>query len=811
MSLANEQEKIEKEMNSLGIDRYYKNIRSARKGGGESTTLYGITLMKEAVDIVTDGIQEFLKVALAGGVGKYQNSALTLGLMDSEVCAYLTLKYAIDGVSTRSPFTRVAMKLANAVEDQFKFDIWEKGENSKKVFRRIKKKVTSRTSNRLYRRYNIIRTMSRMEMLEHTTWSKQEKLHLGSKLIDLLIQTTGLMEVKTVQFGRSRRVIYLQANKATLHWIENVNKEGEGLHPYFYPCVIPPKDWSTPFNGGYHTQKIDSLSLIKTRNRSYLQEMTHHSMPLEYGAINALQRTKWAVNNKILDIIQQCWETGESWASLPPREDYKVLPSPVQGHKKDMTEEQLELFIRWKKKATQVHDMNAKMTSKRIQLVRTLAMARKFRQYKAIYFVYQCDFRGRKYTVNSFLTPQGPDYAKALLQFSDEFPISNEEQRDYFAVHGANSYGYDKVSFHDRVEWVLENTENIKGSAKDPFNFRWWTKADEPWTFLAWCFEWAEFSDKGYGYMSKLPVCLDGSNNGLQHFSAMLRDTIGGKATNLTPEPVPQDIYQMVADVVKEKVEDDAKSGVPYSKEWLTFGIDRKITKRPVMVVPYGGTRFSCREYVEDAMNERVMSDKANPFGDHIYEGSLYLSKHVWDAISEVVIKAREAMSWLQEIGRKMASKNLPITWETPSKFVVQQIYSSMKSKRITTHIDNVLIKPTILEETTKIDRRRTINGVSPNFVHSMDATALTLTINRCIKDGIHDYSVVHDSFGVHAHFVPRLADSIRESFVEMYSKTDVLDEFYENVVDVIPDLEEPPSRGELDITGVLDSKYFFS
>ena len=811
MNLANEQEKIEQEMNSLGIDRYYKNIRQARKGGGESTTLYGITLMKEAVDVVTKGIQEFLEVALAGGVGKYQNSALTLGLMDSDVCSYLTLKYAIDGVSTRSPFTRVAMKLASALEDQFKFDVWAKDINSKKIFNRIKKKITSRTSNRLYRRYNIIRSMSRIEMLEHPMWSKQEKLHLGSKLIDILVQTTGLMEVKTVQFGRSRRVLYIQANTATLHWIENVNKEGEGLHPYFYPCVIPPKDWSSPFNGGYHTKKIDSISLIKTRNRSYLHEMENHSMPLEYGAINALQRTKWAVNNKLLDIIQQCWETGESWASLPPREDYKVLPSPVQGHKKDMTEDQLESFIKWKKKATQVHDMNAKMTSKRIQLVRTLAMARKFRQYKSIYFVYQCDFRGRKYTVNSFLTPQGPDYAKSLLQFSDALPINNVEQRDYFAVHGANAFGYDKVSFSDRVEWVEDNTDMIRQSAKDPFNFRWWTKADEPWTFLAWCFEWAEFSETGYGYMSKLPVCLDGSNNGLQHFSAMLRDPIGGKATNLTPEPVPQDIYQMVADVVAEKVQEDAKTGVPYSKEWLSFGIDRKITKRPVMVVPYGGTRFSCREYVEDAMNERVMSSKVNPFGDHIYEGSLYLSKHVWEAISEVVIKAREAMSWLQEVGRKMASKNLPITWETPSKFVVQQIYSSMKAKRITTHIDNVLIKPTILEETTKIDRRRTINGVSPNFVHSMDATALTLTINRCIKDGIHDYSVVHDSFGVHAHFVPKLADSIRESFVDMYSKTDVLEKFYENVVDVIPDLEEPPSRGELDITGVLDSKYFFS
>ena len=811
MNLANEQEKIEKEMNSLGIDRYYKNIKNAKRGSGESTTLYGITLMKEALDSVTNGIKNFLAEALSGGVGKYQNSALTLGLMDSEICAYLTLKYAIDGVSQRSPFTRVAMKLAGAVEDQFKFDLWDRGEESKKIFRRIKKKVTSRTSNRLYRRYNIIRTMSKVEMVDYPVWTKQEKLHLGSKLIDILIQTTGLMEVKTVQFGRSRRVIYIQANKATLYWIENVNEEGEGLHPYFYPCVIPPKDWSTPFNGGYHTEKIDGISLIKTRNRKYLQEMVYHHMPLEYGAINALQRTKWAVNNKILDTIQQCWATGESWASLPPREDYKILPSPVQGSKKDMSEKELDMFIRWKKKATQVHDMNAKMTSKRIQLVRTIAMAKKFRQYKAIYFVYQCDFRGRKYTVNSFLTPQGPDYAKSLLQFAEGLPISNEEQRDYFAVHGANAYGYDKVSFKDRVAWVLENTDNIEQSAKSPLDFRWWTKADEPWTFLAWCMEWREFKKEGYGFMSRLPVCLDGANNGLQHFSAMLRDTIGGKATNLTPEVVPQDIYQMVADVVQDKVQDDAKSGVPYSKEWLTFGIDRKITKRPVMVVPYGGTRFSCREYVEDAMNDKILVSKNNPFGDYIYEGSLYLSKHVWDAISEVVVKSREAMAWLQEIGRKMADKNLPITWETPSGFVVQQVYSSMKSRRITTHIDNVLIKPTILEETSRIDRRRTINGVSPNFVHSMDATALTMTINKCILEGINNFSVVHDSFGVHAHHVPRLADSIRKSFVEMYSNTDVLENFYENVVDVIPNLEEPPSKGELDISGVLTSKYFFS
>ena len=812
MNLADEQEKIEKEMNSLGIDRYYKSIRDARKSGGESTTLYGITLMKEALESVSTGIKDFLDEALSGSVGKYQSSALTLALMDKDVCAYLTLKYCVDGVSTRSPFTRVAMKLANAVEDQFKFDLWAKGSESKKIFNRIKKKITSRTSNRLYRRYNIIRSMSRLEVIDHNPWSKQERLHLGSKLIDILIQTTGLMEVKTVQFGRNKRIIYLQANKATLYWIENVNKEGESIHPYFYPCVIPPKDWSSPFNGGYHSKKIDSIPMIKTRNREYLDEMKNHSMPMEYGAINALQRTKWKVNEKILDIIQKCWETGESWAKLPPREDYKILPSPVQGKKSEMTPEELELFIKWKKKATTVHDLNAKMTSKRIQLVRTIAMAKKFKQYKAIYFVYQCDFRGRKYTVNSFLTPQGPDYAKALLEFSDKHPISNEEQRNYHAVHGANAFGYDKVSFNDRVTWVLENTSSIVESAKNPMNFRWWTQADEPWTFLAWCFEWAEFTKQGYGFMSCLPVCLDGSNNGLQHFSAMLRDPIGGKATNLTPEPLPQDIYQMVADVVLKKVQEDTKTHTPYSKEWISFGIDRKITKRPVMVVPYGGTRFSCRAYVEDAINDRILADPStNVFGEHVYEASLYLSRYVWEAIGEVVIKAREGMSWLQEIARQMSNKNLPITWETPSKFVVQQVYSSMKTRRITTHIDNVLIKPSVVETTSKIDRRRTINGLSPNFVHSMDATALTLTVNKCLQKGINNFAVVHDSYGVHAHYVPSMAESIRKSFVQMYDTTDVLDKFYDNVIDILPDLDDPPEKGDLNIKEVLNSKYFFS
>lgn len=811
MSLYDEQIALENEMRSLGIERYHKNVRDAQGKSRESTTLYGIQLMKEAVDCVADGIRDFLKEAHSGKPGTLSTASQQLVTLNPDVAAYLTLKYTIDGVSVRAPLTRTALKLANALEDQLKFDIWSGNEETSRIFKALKEKVTKRTSNRLYRRYNLLRGMSKIAMLDHEHWNINEKTHVGVKLIDILIQTTGLMEIKNVQYRKTKRSLFLQANDATLHWIEEVNKQGEVLHPYFYPCVIPPKHWSNPFNGGYHTEHIQTIPMIKTRNRSYLEEMKYHEMPLEYAAINALQDTRWKVNTRVLDVIQQCWDSGQSWAALPPREDYKVLPSPVHGNKKNMTPEELDMLIKWKKKATRVYDMNAKMTSKRIQLTRTLSMAHKFKDYEAIHFVYQCDFRGRKYTVNSFLTPQGPDYAKALLEFADKKPIDSDLAEYYFKVHGANCFGYDKVSFADRVKWVEKNSLEICESARSPLNCRWWTNADDPWTFLAWAFEFEEFTREGKGYMSSIPVTLDGSNNGLQHFSAMLLDPVGGKATNLTPESEPQDIYEEVAKKVLTKVGKDAKLGEEMAQKWLAFGVDRKITKRPVMVVPYGGTRYSCREYIEEAIQERVLNGQHNPFGEHTYEASMYLSVHVWAAIGEVVVAAREAMAWLQGVGRLMSDKNMPIVWQTPSGFVVQQTYKDVKTKRVATHIDNTLIKPMVLEETDKINKRRATNGLSPNFVHSMDACALTLTLDKCIIEGITDFAVVHDSYGVHAKHVAQLVNAIREAFHEMYHERDLLMEFYDSIENLLSDLTLPPQQGTLDIDGVLKSDYFFS
>jgi DNA-directed RNA polymerase len=53
---------------------------------------------------------------------------------------------------------------------------------------------------------------------------------------------------------------------------------------------------------------------------------------------------------------------------------------------------------------------------------------------------------------------------------------------------------------------------------------------------LAWQEAWGTMAT----YPSRLPVQIDGSCNGLQHYAALGRDEPGGTAVNLAPSERPQ-------------------------------------------------------------------------------------------------------------------------------------------------------------------------------------------------------------------------------------------------------------------------------
>lgn len=82
----------------------------------------------------------------------------------------------------------------------------------------------------------------------------------------------------------------------------------------------------------------------------------------------------------------------------------------------------------------------------------------------------------------------------------------------------------------------------------------WWTKSDEPWQTLAACKEInnALQSENIEEYITGFPIHQDGSCNGLQHYAALGRDQIGAESVNLYPSSTPQDVYNVVANMVCE-------------------------------------------------------------------------------------------------------------------------------------------------------------------------------------------------------------------------------------------------------------------
>ncbi|WP_455915107.1 DNA-directed RNA polymerase [Pantoea agglomerans] len=89
--------------------------------------------------------------------------------------------------------------------------------------------------------------------------------------------------------------------------------------------------------------------------------------------------------------------------------------------------------------------------------------------------------------------------------------------------------------------------------------------------------------------------------------------------------------------------------------------------------------------------------------------------------------------------------------------------YFKQKKVSISTLILGKEVRAKVSEDDKDINAAKQSSGVAPNYVHSMDACHLRMTVNLANeKYGIKAFSLVHDSFGTHA----RMAMSERISLI---------------------------------------------
>ncbi|MGN6548396.1 MAG: DNA-directed RNA polymerase [Pararhizobium sp.] len=793
-------------------DKYNKELESER-GSGTRTGTY---LLGQSILALAGGISRFVDDVYSGKPGPKAVAARLIRDMDKQAVAYLVARAVLNRLMYKkaAPLISLSKLVGQDLEAESRFTYFEA--TNPGLFKRVGDKLSRDGATEQHKRTVLTYTMGKYD-IPWDRWGRNDILILGMKMVELFCSHTNIAQIEQAYVSGETDAPHDQwlvsLTPVTSDWIAGSVLRGELMQPSYMPTIIPPRPWTGMDEGGYHTNAVRQVHLVRRARPEHRRLIEQAHLGAVLGGLNAIQATAWQVNAEVLDVMEKLVATGNGIAGLIPTKDYDLPDRPVDI---DTNPEALKT---WKWQARDVHTKNLQLRQARLEQQGVLELAQQFAKEPAIYFPHNLDFRGRAYPVPLNLHPQGSDSVKALLRFSQGMPLGEDGDR-WLAIHGANTFGIDKVDFADRIEWVGKNERDIVRSALDPVGYRWWTEADKPWCFLAFCREWTGYAADPSTFVSHLPIALDGSCNGLQHFSAMLLDDVGGSAVNLMPAAKPQDIYQVVADRVMAQLRlISSASGGDADRQrwaygWLHFGIDRKITKRPVMVLPYGGTPRSCLKYVDEEVRSRIAKGLQHNFGDDLKRAIGFLASLVWDSIGEVVIAARKAMDWLQKTARVIAKLNQPIFWTTPSGFPAFQAYMDTRLRRVKTRIAGSIIRPAVYEETDAIHRSKQATSISPNFVHSLDASAMMLTVDRLRGEGITSFAMIHDSYGTHACNTTLLSTTLREVFVRMY-ETDPLTRFRDQLLETYPEIADElpvlPEKGTLNLWTIMSSDFFFA
>lgn len=797
---------LEEEMRELGASALRTRIEQERNRSFSYST---------AGQLVLKQFLEPFRIALADSVDQQSRRAgrrtiATTLLRDvpSDNLAWLTIKVVLDAVAKETTLTNLIFAIGENVREDMSYQVFQiqHPEEWKRFHRQF-----ARWAYTTAARKRKVRAAEGFKWLE---WSPNECAHVGNYLLETFLQSTGLVTTYKKQSRSTGHLVsYVKPSKKLEEIIDRHHDVLAFFAVRILPCVVPPVEWTGLSQGGFYTK---SAPLVRIRSTYHEAQLERARLGPVYRAINALQNTSWCINKPVFDVLCEALKSPIDFNLPPPS---KEIVAPEKPSAETATDDELK---EWKRAYAIALDRKREFRAQRLGLEKLLWTATRFRNEPQIFFVWKMDFRGRVYPAQSFLQPQGDDVARGLLQFAKSKPLGTKGEW-WLAIHGANCYGLDKLPLRERYNWVCSHDTEIVDCSRRPLRSNMWREGKKPWQFLAFSFEWSRLRNGGRRRESFLPVAMDGSCNGLQHFSAMLRDERGGRTVNLTPAEVPQDVYELIAERVRQRVLSKAKSAPDSDTldvaEWWMRGehITRSLCKKPVMTKPYGVEKFGITDqvikYIYKHYDPGTLRCYAPGF---LYKAAAFIAEII-EGETDRLIKAPLAVkSWLKECAEIACRENKVITWTNPAGFPFVNDYHVSKGRPIKTTLEGKKRYYTVAEETVKLCVGDIKRGISPNVLHSCDSAHMMRTVNLAVEAGIDSFQMIHDSYGTHAGDAEKLSVLLRQAFVEMYTEHDVLEELYEGLVTQLPararaSVPRPPERGDLDLNQVLESAYFFS
>ena len=589
--------------------------------------------------------------------------------------------------------------------------------------------------------------------------------------------------------GKTHGVLRLSARAMSL--INEGHERRQYLRPRYLPMIVPPYRWSETAQGGYVHIRTPLLSKPTQEQKIALAQADLSGV---YDAIDALGGVAWRIDAWLLGVVRRLADSGGGVAGIPCASDAELPPQPATAD---------PIAIRaWKAEREKIHGVNARRRADRCAFHQTMSVADLMLDRERVYFPHMLDFRGRAFAIPPHLNFQGDDLRRSLMRFAEARAPGPNGAR-WLAINAANAWkrgGLDKLPYPERIEWVMDHLENMRRCGRDPLSDEWWMGAKKPMRFLSLCRAMVDPEAAAHVWTE-----IDGTCNGLQHYSAMARDARGAEAVNLVASSRPRSVYKDVAEAVTPRVRRDAASGDPNAIEVLPLLATEavEIIKQTVMTMVYGVTEVGAHEQIRDQLHERA------PEGRDLFEASRYLSRIVLDSMGDVCRGARSIMDWIRACAKVHTDHDQVVSWTSPMGLPVVQPYRNRSAMEVKTCLQSIDLVRLDKPASPKAGKQR--DAAAPCVVHSVDASHLAAVAVRCRERKI-SFGSRYDCFATHAADMDALARIVPEEFVRLHRRP-ILEDLHREWCANIPeaDFPDPPEPGDFDLDQVMDSTYAFS
>ena len=425
---------------------------------------------------------------------------------------------------------------------------------------------------------------------------------------------------------------------------------------------------------------------------------------------------------------------------------------------------------------------------------------------KTLYLPLACEWRGRIQPIPYFNYARA-DHLRALFRFKRGEPIGNRGIW-WLKVSTANQFG-GKVArqpFDDRVAWVEENLERIRSIAEDPKRglkhlnpegSLWLEDASDPFAFIAHTRELMAAIAAGPDYITTLPLPLDASNSGAQHYAMLAEDPDGAKLTNLTFDGEIHCLYTDTGGRMHDNfvvlMQEGSRTDLRRVNYWLSQkATDRKTIKGLTVPYLYGQGERKAQGVLLKILADREENRIADGFIDK-EEGGMRWQEPRWRKPKAKDVPYR---SWFVKKHREAIAKAFPgfepvrdffrdcaailavhgevLRWSSPSGVPVCNRYNKsdpnrksyyLGAKRVQ-HKHAYVFRP-------ELDIDRCGRGAAPNLVHSLDASHLAFVALACEAEGTEGIPVltVHDTFATLGCHVDALREIWLRELRAMYDR----------------------------------------